>query len=344
MIMVRRNELACRDSWSRSLWQPAGAADSDAIRPHLVQSRPPHPEPPFDPSGVPECDERRVVLPINTPGEDVLLSEARIVSEPPAGERDSSPRASSGFDPRSAIFRAREAYRERARVKAIEARHSAGAEAVSGYPEIATELNLSTFSDLEDEGTSSGYELEPGETPPLAAKPEVQHSAPLRNRPSSLATRPGEEMIVQFPEVEDVPAEPQSLAEPRSLVKQTAVEDAEDPREELLLSATPVGQGQGTQFQAPDWFSVDLPRICRACRDFRPAAEGERGWCGNTWAFTTRRLVQAQEVAPCQSAIGDWWVPVDDVWLVAADVSAHGRPTPLLDRLTAAERMQRRRS
>ena len=43
-------------------------------------------------------------------------------------------------------------------------------------------------------------------------------------------------------------------------------------------------------------------------------------------------------------AIGDWWVPVDDVWLVAADISAHGRPTPLLDRFTSPERRQRRRS
>jgi hypothetical protein len=43
-------------------------------------------------------------------------------------------------------------------------------------------------------------------------------------------------------------------------------------------------------------------------------------------------------------AIGDWWLPVDDIWLVAADVSSHGRATPLLDHLTAKAEQRRRRS
>ena len=85
----------------------------------------------------------------------------------------------------------------------------------------------------------------------------------------------------------------------------------------------------------PDWYRSDLPRICRTCRDFRPSADGQRGWCANSWAFTHRRLVIEDDPAPCRSAIGDWWLAVDDVWLVAADVSTHGRATPLLDRLTA---------
>jgi len=94
----------------------------------------------------------------------------------------------------------------------------------------------------------------------------------------------------------------------------------------------------------PDWYRADLPRVCRTCRDYRPSAEGQRGWCANSWAFTHRRLVLEDDPAPCQSAIGDWWLPVDDVWLVAADVSSHGRATPLLDRLTAKADQQKRRS
>ena len=94
----------------------------------------------------------------------------------------------------------------------------------------------------------------------------------------------------------------------------------------------------------PDWYRTELPRICRTCRDYRPSADGQRGWCANTWAFTHRRLVLEDDPAPCQSAIGDWWLAVDDVWLVAADVSSHGRATPLLDRLAAKAEQQRRRS
>lgn len=77
--------------------------------------------------------------------------------------------------------------------------------------------------------------------------------------------------------------------------------------------------------------SAHLPRICRTCRDFRPAETGERGWCANQWAFSHRRVVAADEQTPCESVLGDWWLPADEVWSDAADVSSHGQPTPLLD-------------
>lgn len=74
-----------------------------------------------------------------------------------------------------------------------------------------------------------------------------------------------------------------------------------------------------------------LPRICRTCRDFRPAEGGERGWCTNAWAFDHRRMVDLDD-QPCETSIGSWWLPADSTWQVAADVSSHGDPTPLLDR------------
>ncbi|MGH2535675.1 MAG: hypothetical protein ACRDJW_25765 [Thermomicrobiales bacterium] len=74
----------------------------------------------------------------------------------------------------------------------------------------------------------------------------------------------------------------------------------------------------------------DVPRMCRTCRDFRPADSGERGWCNNNWAFSHRRMVDADEL-PCESSLGCWWLPHDDVWLSTADAAAHGEPTPLVD-------------
>lgn len=74
------------------------------------------------------------------------------------------------------------------------------------------------------------------------------------------------------------------------------------------------------------------PRICRTCRDFRPAEGGERGWCANQWAFTTRQMVHPDDPAPCESSAGSWWLPTDDLCLADADVSTHGQPTPHLDR------------
>lgn len=75
----------------------------------------------------------------------------------------------------------------------------------------------------------------------------------------------------------------------------------------------------------------DLPRVCRTCRDFRPAEGGERGWCTNTWAFDHRRMVDLHD-QPCETSIGSWWLPADSNWQTAADISSHGDPTPLLDR------------
>jgi len=72
-------------------------------------------------------------------------------------------------------------------------------------------------------------------------------------------------------------------------------------------------------------------RICRSCRDFRPAESEGRGWCGNAWAFTHRRVVRADDEIPCQTVLGNWWVPVDEVWLDGINVGDHGQATPLLD-------------
>ncbi len=78
-----------------------------------------------------------------------------------------------------------------------------------------------------------------------------------------------------------------------------------------------------------------LPRICRTCRDFRPAEGGDRGWCANEWAFTHRRVVDPEDAMPCETSLGTWWLPFDEVWLAAADVSGHGQPTPILDAVEA---------
>jgi hypothetical protein len=74
----------------------------------------------------------------------------------------------------------------------------------------------------------------------------------------------------------------------------------------------------------------DVPRMCRTCRDFRPAASGDRGWCTNRWAFSHRRMVDSDEL-PCETSVGVWWLPSDEVWLATADLSAHSQPTPLVD-------------
>jgi hypothetical protein len=95
----------------------------------------------------------------------------------------------------------------------------------------------------------------------------------------------------------------------------------------------------------PLGIAAHLARICRNCRDFRPAEAGDRGWCANQWAFSHRQMVDATAQTPCESSLGHWWLPVDEVWSEAADVSSHGQPTPLIDAwlLPPPERVPARR-
>lgn len=86
-----------------------------------------------------------------------------------------------------------------------------------------------------------------------------------------------------------------------------------------------------------------LPQICRTCRDYRPAEGGERGWCANQWAFSHRRMVAAEDERPCESSLGSWWLPVDEVWAGGVDIAAHGQPTPLLDAFLPHHRDEPRR-
>jgi hypothetical protein len=350
LIVVRRDELACRNGWDQNLWEPAGGA-----------------EPPGGPGGPPRHDPGplpaagpELVLPLlrqSSPaeheGEDVLLSEARIVSERDEPWAPPRPVVSAGFDPRTAIFRAREAHRERQRAKAAAARQASGADAVmtagasghptemGGAPRESEELKLETMgSTAEDEEASLALPVERGHYDAPDHDPGALAAVGQPARAETAITCAGGHTAVA------ARAEAERSAE-RGLPSRAQRADRE--RESGRVSApsedpAAIAQAEAEPTDLPAWFRTDLPRICRSCRDFRPAADGQRGWCANAWAFTHSRLVHADEPAPCQSAIGDWWISVDDVWLVAADVSSHGRATPLLDRAAGGEAITRRGS
>ncbi len=84
----------------------------------------------------------------------------------------------------------------------------------------------------------------------------------------------------------------------------------------------------------------DVPRMCRTCAAFRPAEDGERGWCSNGWAFNNRLLVGAWEV-PCQTSFGNWWIPNDDHWNDGI-LERLNSPAPLFDQLMAQRTPTRR--
>lgn len=357
LVMVRRNELACRDGWDQNLWEAAGPEDS---APHGELAPAAERTLPVESHGHARSREQRPRL----AGEDVLLSEARILSEGPSSwEQTPKPFPMAGFDPRTAIFRAREAYRERSRAKAAAVRKESAAEALSDAdvfvggptgeqdrPTMSLDRHMPGGSSIPGaRGSRDPSERKPVGSIAVSAVESVDN-VPFSVRPEEAGLSHGEtprELGISPP---STPVESpmqhvyQALTMERPAMAPTprdsgrrfetfADEEVEDPPTKREKPAA-----------LPIWFRTDLPRVCRSCRDYRPAADGQRGWCGNTWAFTHSRLVGADDGVPCQSAIGDWWVPADDVWLVAADVSAHGRATPLLDRQIGVDIAKRRRS
>jgi hypothetical protein len=338
MIMVRRSELACRDDWANRLWEPLQGGeqpDKPLVRPAIL-----------GPTTPASLENMRSLLQADTTvsgesleGEDVLLSEGRIISE--AHEPAPQPvqrSTNGGFDPRTAVMKAREAYRDRARARDAAVRSYGGAAAIA-EPDPRSSRMTSR------ESFTSKMEAEEANPPP--AVEESSSSIP--------AVAEARAEIVETVWEEDL-----AKHSARELTRIDEIETdrdwhfaADSPPEALSAARTeqeinPLQSRADTQpyvnGTAPPWYRTDLPRVCRTCRDYRPSSEGGRGWCANAWAFTHRRLVQEDDAAPCESSFGDWWAPVDDVWLVAADVSSHSRATPLLDRLATEERGQRRRS
>jgi hypothetical protein len=348
--MVRRSELACRDDWSRSLWQP-NTGGQDEVEPQFSRSPLAGPVPPASQKDLTALLAQDIVS-SGVSGEDVLLSEARIISEPVETENRWEPPARAiqvpSFDPRTAIFRAREAYRDKVKAKATEARMMTSADPiVEPVGERVTTATETFARVVENEPLATRLPESPAIQKPMAAIEPTQSSmAPVAAAaPSTRSPAVDRPRATRNASHNGTGSPARKRAE--ELLSQSAIESAMQERapeplpqrasEESMVEA-PLALG------LPEWYRTDLPRVCRTCRDFRPSAEGMRGWCANSWAFTHRRLVQNDDPAPCHSAIGDWWAPVDDVWLVAADVSSHSRSTPLLDRISGQESARRRRS
>jgi hypothetical protein len=103
--------------------------------------------------------------------------------------------------------------------------------------------------------------------------------------------------------------------------------DVEEEGEDLLLMDADLNA-----LEDDEQIATPLPHICATCRYFRPYENG--GTCGNPFAFSFTRVVDENSLS-CASSIGAWWLPSDSYWESLGDVSHHGQPTPLLDRLVS---------
>ena len=165
--------------------------------------------------------------------------------------------------------------------------------------------------------------------------PRPRPTEPARSHLRDNRTRHFDAPVAESVPTRSVPSDP-SLPEGRSGWTEpfeTAGRSATGQPVQPPTESTAVTRSNGAPMQfSPSPQQASVPQCCGTCRDFRPAEGGERGWCNNQFAFDHRRMVQRTEVA-CRSTIGVWWIPSDDWWQSKADISHHGRPTPVVDEL-----------
>jgi hypothetical protein len=221
---------------------------------------------------------------------------------------------------------------------------SAPAEPLYAEPERTPRYRLQP--DPEPPQTSRRYRPTPEPVRPAAIEPddfvippplpeyrptEVQTTRPYRERP-----RPRVE-----PRREQRPAARQDYIVADEFGDRPLFAADPDPLPEDVQLGTTYGHNDRSTF-----VSARLDRICQTCRDFRPSENGERGWCNNKWAFSHRRMVDADDLA-CRNSLGSWWTPKDEAWRRDFDISRHAQQTPRVDQWLLGNRendVERRRS
>lgn len=354
-ILVRAAELRCRDDWGHDKWEPQIASDQVL---DVVMNDPDAPRLPMP--------DRRYIPPVERvvpEAEEPLALHATPMrpiddfSEPE--ERNETSHAVSADLNRELLRQARAQFRDRQRNKRYSVPQVRDSEP---EPLVISNQYIPPSRDLPSSNAESRanpvFEFEQrgddafDAVPNFAGEPDVsleRYDGPgNRLQAGSFATetpqgvtrreeRRGDSAITR--PVPDVDQEPDMRTNAFS-VEAADQREYDMPTSEAVAFSIPE-----TDFAIEDWdparqrtrpseatsLWVDIPKCCLTCRDFRPAGNGERGWCTNKWAFKHRRMVDAND-RPCETSIGHWWIPGDAAWQGDFDISALGQPTPLMDK------------
>ncbi len=364
MVLVRKNELACRNGWDEDLWESKEAEHSPQAP--AVQTN--------APSKLTAAEDGERSEPIDRVASITILPSR--IAQPRADTASASAGDQPGRGPgepsedpvleqRSAIQvakrRRQEALaRERAQIQAVaplldeESREkpvaprsntAQGAPAKQPHPEAApgngkpalrsvTMVPLDEYTQPARRQTAvlppsqAGYALDNRPAQPIIRiQPEAEQTTPSPpHRPGTGTWAPAR----NGQQWADPSTEPGGSP---TIPRRSPPAEPHIPREpeiqEPAVSEQPTIDVRPPDRPLPEQL-CRLVQRCGTCRDFRPADGGERGWCNNHFAFDHRRMVQPDELA-CASTIGDWWVANDDWWLQRADISHHGCPTPAVD-------------
>jgi hypothetical protein len=348
-ILVRAAELRCRNDWGNDLWRERSAND---LVLDVVMNEP------LAPQTLPS--ERRLTAAESSPlassnDESRSVQSTPVMSFEPntdsqSQSEDAQARTVSDDLNRELLRQAHNRIRERQRNKGYSIppkRATEGDALVISNQYIPPSRNVETpisrgLTDSVFEFANSAKEStfdevpelsEPAaeRRPPRPVESDSTHilQAPERSgRPQEAPRRdlePSEPVMETIaPSWSDVPLEVEFDSEP----EWAASEERQSLRQADLEAWDPVDD---ESIAAPRRLWSVIPRCCQTCKDFRPAGNGQRGWCNNQWAFKHRRMVDADDI-PCETSIGNWWLPGDEAWQGVYDISALGQPTPLMDK------------
>ena len=334
LVLVRRAELACRNSWDQDLWEQTDGVSSPPAPATSVQSKIPNrgvPENPTDRitsisiSKVKQVEPSRRKHPAVTGGQQSLGTSDVVAAQKTPGQIDGRSRSVNG----SSLGPSFEMALRGGRASNSDQFETAGVEkpepVVRRSFDRMVEPPKPTYVGMVKPVVEAPSQI--ADTSPLPVE-ELSRVLEEGERPQS--TAPNGRSGNGFPAV-DAPLE-------RVVnIDGPGGDYGESPARELPSSST---SAQAIQPQSPidsiSWIA-GVPRCCDTCRDFRRDPEGKEGYCGNRDAQIPQTMVKSHELA-CRSSFGVWWLPTDETWLERADVSHHTRPTPYLDELLAGLR------
>lgn len=326
LVMVRKTELACRNTWDADLWEPQQAGRRVSVEQPVA--------------GVPQAASFKPVEGATDRVTDISIPLVKRLPAPlPEGANRLFGRSSDldGDDDVDAI----------AVLPWLKARSDIPGAPVGAPPVI---------DDLPD--TPATPQLEPPVETPTILWPLVDFSltelSTSRPQGDQLRDLPALDLEVEAyitppppaptkparsgQYTEPLPALPNGGAPaadtgqlapgPATLHTAPAAKDQHFPLRTIVLDGSPA-RFDGDPIDRIHALS-GLPRCCGTCRDFRRNPDGRTGTCANRYAYLEDPVVKSDELA-CRSSAGIWWLPNDDLFINSADTAHHARPTPFLD-------------
>lgn len=329
VVLVRKDELACRNPWDDDLWRQREVLEGEDAQ---TAAAPVVSEPAYVPPPQPEPAQ---TASIENPTDRVTeIAVGRRGNQMPRPQRWPY---SSGFQAERRAAHDHE--RRSSRIDSddisswLDDPEPHPKQEPQPAPTATTSFNrTNNRRDWDAAPNRSRYQGTREHFPVMGGEDPAFERDAARDEPGTHVRQ----MTEPLPELDVEPEEsPNSIhSEPQIHTDNATFEIRDEPPSFASTPSAETMQPRNPIDSVP--WAASIPRCCGTCRDFRRNADGTTGICTNPWAFAdqTQPMVQSDQLA-CRSSFGEWWAPTDETWRGKVDTAHHTRPTPYLDALLA---------